>query len=134
MYNSRDESGGMKHQRGPPVCTNAIYKYTVLLQQRICKWSLRLSALKINKPIIGRAMAQAVSCCSITAKAWVRARSIYVGFVVDKVTLGQVLSPSSLVFLCQYSIVAVHTHISSGGSTIGPLVAAIQRHSLTPST
>jgi hypothetical protein len=36
-------------------------------------------------------------------------------------------------FLCQYhSTVTLHTHIS-GGWTKGPLVAAVQRHSLTPS-
>jgi hypothetical protein len=39
------------------------------------------------------------------------------------------------VFPCQYhSTVALHTHISSEGWTIGPLVAAVQRHSLIPST
>jgi hypothetical protein len=36
---------------------------------------------------------------------------------------------------CQYNfIVALHIHISSGIRTIEPLVAAVQRHSLTPST
>jgi hypothetical protein len=38
--------------------------------------------------------------------------SIHVGFVVDKVALGQVFSPSSSVFPCQYhSTVALQTHI-----------------------
>jgi hypothetical protein len=38
-------------------------------------------------------------------------------------------------FPCQYnSTVTLHTHISSGGWTINPMVAAVQRHSRTPST
>jgi hypothetical protein len=43
-----------------------------------------------------RAMAQAVSRWPLTAKARVRARSIHVGFVVDKVALGR-FSPSTSV-------------------------------------
>jgi hypothetical protein len=50
----------------------------------------------------GRAMAQAVSRRPLTAAAWVRAQVNPVGFVVDKVALGQGLSPSSSVFPCQY--------------------------------
>jgi hypothetical protein len=38
-------------------------------------------------------------------------------------------------FLCQYHCtVALHIHMSSGGWTIDPLVAAVQRRSLNPST
>jgi hypothetical protein len=33
-----------------------------------------------------------------------------------------------------HSTTALHTHISPGGWTIGPLLAAVQRHSLTTST
>jgi hypothetical protein len=41
-----------------------------------------------------------------------RVRLIHVGFVVDKLTLGQVFLPSSSVFPCQYhSTVALQTHI-----------------------
>jgi hypothetical protein len=55
------------------------------------------------------------------------------GFVVDKVALGQV--SLRVVSLCQYyCTVALHAHILSGGRTIGPFVAAVQRHSLAPST
>jgi hypothetical protein len=43
-------------------------------------------------------------------------------------------SPSSSVFPCQYHfIVVLHIHISSGGWTVSPLVAAVQRRSLDPS-
>jgi hypothetical protein len=42
---------------------------------------------------------------------------------------------SSSVFHCQYhSTVALHTHVPPGKRTVGPLVAAIQRHGLTPLT
>jgi hypothetical protein len=41
---------------------------------------------------VGRAMAQAVSHRPLTAAAWVRAQVNPVGFVVDKVALGQVFS------------------------------------------
>jgi hypothetical protein len=48
---------------------------------------------------------------------------------------GTGFSLSPLVVPCQYhSTVAVHTRVSSGGRTVGPLVAAVQRHSLTPPT
>jgi hypothetical protein len=38
-------------------------------------------------------------------------------------------SSSSSVFSCQYhhSIIVIHAHISPGGRTVGPLVAAVQR-------
>jgi hypothetical protein len=57
--------------------------------------------------------------------------SVHLGFVVDRVALGQVFFPSSLVFPCQYhSTVVLHTHISYGVWTICPPVAAVQRRSL----
>jgi hypothetical protein len=49
--------------------------------------------------------------------------SVNVGFEVDKVALGQV-SLSYSVLPCQYHYtVALHTHITFGGRTIGPLMA-----------
>jgi hypothetical protein len=59
--------------------------------------------------------------------------SIHVGFVVDKVALGQIFL-LVLVFPCQYhSTIILHTHTSSAGWTICQLVAALQRHCFTPS-
>jgi hypothetical protein len=47
---------------------------------------------------------------------------------------GTGFSPTSIVSPCQYySTMALHIHISPGGWKIGPLVAAVQRHLLTPS-
>jgi len=43
-------------------------------------------------------MAQAVSRRPLTAEAWFAPGSVHVGFVVGKVALGQVFSPSSSVF------------------------------------
>jgi hypothetical protein len=60
--------------------------------------------------------------------------SMHVGFVVDKVALGQVFLRVLRFFPCQYhSTVFLHTHISSGGWTVCPLAAAVQRRSLAPS-
>jgi hypothetical protein len=77
-------------------------------------------------------MAQAVSCRPLTAEVRVRAR---VSPCVGQSGTGTGFFyefPSSSVFLCQYhSIVDLHIHIF-WGMTIGPLVAAVQRHSLTP--
>jgi hypothetical protein len=52
--------------------------------------------------------------------------SMHVGFLVEEVTLGQV-SHRVLVFPCQYhSTEVLHTHVSSGGWTICPLLVAVQ--------
>jgi hypothetical protein len=60
-------------------------------------------------------------------------RSGHVGFVVDKVPLGQVFS-EYFGFLCQFSFHRLlHTHLPCGAGTIGPLVADVQNGlSLTP--
>jgi hypothetical protein len=60
-------------------------------------------------------------------------RSLYVGFVVDKVALGQALLRVILFYHspCHFTV-ALHTHVSSRGWTIGPLVAVVLRHRLTP--
>jgi hypothetical protein len=59
-----------------------------------------------------------------------------VGFVVDKVALGQVFS-DYFGFLCQFSfhrLFHTHHHLSSGAGTIGQLVADVPSGlSLTPS-
>jgi hypothetical protein len=60
---------------------------------------------------IGCAMAQAVSHQPLTSEA----RSVHVGFVVDKVALGHIFLLSSSVFPVNHSTMALHTHISPGG-------------------
>jgi hypothetical protein len=54
-------------------------------------------------------------------------------FVVGELALGQDFL-RVLRFSLYHSTMAVHTHISSGGWTIGRLVAPVQRYSLTSST
>jgi hypothetical protein len=79
-------------------------------------------------------MAQAVSRRPLTAEARVRAQVSARGICSGQSGAGTGFSPSSSVFPCQYhSTVARHTHVSSGGWTIGQLVAAVQGHGLTPS-
>jgi hypothetical protein len=59
--------------------------------------------------------------------------SVHVGFVMGKVALGQVF----LLVLRFYPVNIIppwFSILSPGGRTIGPLVAAVQRHSLTLST
>jgi hypothetical protein len=79
-----------------------------------------------------RAMAQAVSHRLLTAEDRVRNRSVHIGFVVDNMTLGQVF-----LRVLRFYLVSImpprplRTSISSGGWTIGPLVAAVLRPSLT---
>jgi hypothetical protein len=75
----------------------------------------------------GRAIAQAVSRRLPTAPARVEARSVHMGFVVDTVALGQVLS-EYFSFHCQFLFHRLlhNHHLSSGASTIGQLVADIK--------
>jgi hypothetical protein len=76
-------------------------------------------------------MAQEIRSRPLTAETRVRAWAFRVGFVVDEVALGMVFSPSFYIFPCQYhSTVALRAHVSSGGLTIGPSVAAVH----TPTT
>jgi hypothetical protein len=62
----------------------------------------------------GRAIAQAVSRWLLTAAARVRARVWQVGFVVDKVALGQVFS-EYLSFPCQSSFHQILHHDNHPG-------------------
>jgi hypothetical protein len=83
--------------------------------------------------IYGRAVAQAVSRQPFTAESRVRARANPCGIYGGQSGTGTGFSPSCSVFPCQYnSIVVLHTHILSEGWTICPVVAVVQRRSLTP--
>jgi hypothetical protein len=89
------------------------------------------------KFISGRAMAQAVSCWPLTAEARFHAWVSPCGICGEQSGTGTGFSPSSFIYPCNYhSTMALHTRTSGRGmnNTIGLLVAAVQRHSLTPST
>jgi hypothetical protein len=78
-------------------------------------------------------MAQTVSRRPSTAKARVRARVSPCGICGGQSNTGTDFSPSSSGFPCQYDY-STRAPYSSGGRTIGPLVATVQRNSLIPST
>jgi hypothetical protein len=79
-------------------------------------------------------MAQAVSHRPLIAEALVRRRVCPCGICGGQSGTETGCSSTSFAFPCQYySAVALHIHIISGW-TIGPLVAAVKRRGLTPST
>jgi hypothetical protein len=90
----------------------------------------------IEKALLGRAVAQAVSRRLPTAAARVLAQVRSCGFVVDKVALGQVFS-EYFRFPCQLSfhrLLHIHHHPSSVAGTMGQLAADVKSGlSLTPS-
>jgi hypothetical protein len=123
------------------MCKNTVELYIILnlLPQRfvfdiISTWKLTFySTSFIVSSMCGHAMAQAVSRQPLTAESRVRARFNPCGICGEQSGTGTGFSPSSSVFPCQYhSTVVLHTHISSGGWTLCPLVAAVQMRSLTP--
>jgi hypothetical protein len=59
---------------------------------------------------------------------------VHMGFVVDKVALGQVFLVISSVFRVSIIPPWLHAHISSGGWTVGPFVATVKRRCVTPLT
>jgi hypothetical protein len=80
-----------------------------------------MPVMDCNNQMNGHAIAQAVSRWLPTAAARVRARSGHVGFVVDKVTLGQVFS-EYFSFPCQslfHQIINPHNHQGQYNRPIG---------------
>jgi hypothetical protein len=78
---------------------------------------------------------QAVSRQPFSAEERVRARVNPCRIRVGQSGAGTVFSPRTSVSPCQYhSTVVLHTRISPGRLTIGPLLATVQSHSLTPTT
>jgi hypothetical protein len=76
--------------------------------------------------ILGLGCAQAVSRRPLAAEARVRAWVNPCGICGGKNCTGTGNSPSCSVFPCQCSFtVDLHSHISSGERTIGPLEAAV---------
>jgi hypothetical protein len=94
---------------------------------------VRLTFCCIRQKVgLGRAMAQAVSRRPLMAESRVRTRVNPCGIFGGQSGTGAGFSPSSSAFPCQYhSIVSLYTHVSSGERTVCPLVAAVQRRSLT---
>jgi hypothetical protein len=83
---------------------------------------------------VGSAIAQAVNRRFPTATAWFEPRSGHVGFVMDKVAMGQVFS-QYFGFPCQFSFhLLLHiNHLPSGAGTTGQLVADVPSElNLTP--
>jgi hypothetical protein len=95
-------------------------------QTRLASRSTR--KLHSDKGIDGRAIAQTVSRrLPNVAGGGFEPRSRHVGFVVDKVALGQVFL-EYFGFPCQFSfqrLLRIHHHLSSGAGTIGQLVADV---------
>jgi hypothetical protein len=60
--------------------------------------------------------------------------SIHVGFVMDKVALDRFFFEFFGFSSLFHYTMTLHSHISPGELKIGPMVAAVQKHSLTPST
>jgi hypothetical protein len=74
-----------------------------------------LTHSRLNKHLLGRAMAQVVSRRPVPAEAWVRARVNPCGICGGQSGAGTGFSPSSSVSPCQYhSTVALQTHIIWG--------------------
>jgi hypothetical protein len=101
-----------------------------LVHQKICQ--LKELKLVASMSFAGRAPAQAVSHRFPTAVAWVKPGSGHVGFMADKVALGQVFS-EYFGFPCQFAFHRLlHNHLSSGVGTVGQKWPQYEVGSVTP--
>jgi hypothetical protein len=100
-----------------------------------CPENLIVHELITLAVILKSTVAQAVIRRFLTAEDRIRDLVSPCGFCGGQSGTGTEFSPSLSELPCQHhSTVAVHACISSVARTIGPLVAAVQRHILTPLT
>jgi hypothetical protein len=112
-------------------CQLHVAKYFLGNRQSV-NWSRNSSFLRYPK---GHSMGQMISCQPLTMEAHVHAQIYTWRICGGQRGTGTGFSPNSSVFRSQYhSTMAHHNHIWSEGWTIELLVAAVQRHSLAPST
>jgi hypothetical protein len=107
------------------------------LKYNVYKSSLKFCVCgptRVLGSIYGRAIAQAASRRLLPLRPGFDPRSGHVGFVVDKVALGQVFS-EYFGFPCQSSfhqLLHNHHHLSSGAGTIGQQWPTYQVDSVSP--
>jgi hypothetical protein len=96
---------------------------------------MHTSSAELRRLVWGRATAQAVSRRLLTTEDGFAPRAVHVGFVVDKVALGQVFLPVLLLYAA--SIIPPLLHIDSciiWGMNNGPVSSPVpQKHSINPS-
>jgi hypothetical protein len=95
-------------------------------------WCEVVVNLSYFAPNNGHAVAQAVSRQPFATKTGKAPGSVHVGIVVDKMALGQIFLRVFQFFPVSIIPPWPSILISSEWWTVGPFVAAVQRHSLTP--
>jgi hypothetical protein len=94
---------------------------------------MKIKVIRTSISILWSRPRQLVSGLSLWRPRFVPG-SVHVEFVVDKVTLRIFLQALQFSLFNIIPLWFCNTHVPSGGWTIGPLVATVQKCSLTPST